>query len=79
MYRTSDFRQKEVINVTDGKRLGFISDVEVNLERGVIEAIVVPGQRRFFGLFGNESDYVIPWGNIAKIGDDIILVTTEAG
>ena len=34
MNRTSDFRQKEVININDGKRLGFVCDVEINLKSG---------------------------------------------
>lgn len=74
MLRAGDLRQKEVINVADGMRLGFVSDVEVNFEDGNIEAIVVPGQGRFMGLFGKESDYVIPWKDIMRVGDDIILV-----
>ena len=39
MNRSSDFRQKEVINISDGKRLGFVSDVEIDLEEGKIDAI----------------------------------------
>jgi len=42
MNRTSDFREKEVINIKDGRRLGFVSDVEINLQSGRIEAIVIP-------------------------------------
>lgn len=32
------------------------------------------GRCRFFGLFGREEDFIIPWEAIDKIGDDIILV-----
>ncbi|OPZ90992.1 MAG: PRC-barrel domain protein [Firmicutes bacterium ADurb.Bin419] len=74
MNRTSDFRQKEVINISDGRRLGFVCDVEINLETGRLDAIVIPGEGRFFGLFGKDGDYVIPWSKIKKIGEDIILV-----
>jgi len=74
MNRTSDFRQKEVINIVDGKRLGFVCDVEINLDSGRLEAIVIPGEGRFLGFFGKGSDYVIPWSKIRKIGEDIILV-----
>lgn len=44
MNRTSDFRQKEVININDGKRLGFVCDVEINLNSGKLESIVIPGE-----------------------------------
>lgn len=74
MNRTADFRQKEVINMSDGKRLGFVRDVEINLESGKLDAIVIPGEGRIFGLFGKDNEYVIPWSKIKKIGEDIILV-----
>lgn len=77
MNRSSDFRQKEVINVADGRRLGFISDVEINLEDGKIEAIIIPGSGRLFGLIGKDSELVIPWDRIRKVGEDIILVEME--
>ncbi|NLL04652.1 MAG: YlmC/YmxH family sporulation protein [Clostridiaceae bacterium] len=74
MNRTSDFRQKEVINISDGRRLGFVCDVEINLESGKLDAIVIPGEGRIFGFFGKDNEYVIPWSKIKKIGEDIILV-----
>ena len=65
---------KEVICVCDGRRLGFISDAKVKLPEGLIEAIIVPGPCRFFGLFGRRDDYVIPWNCICRMGPDIVLV-----
>lgn len=72
--RFSDLRCKEVVNVTDGCRLGYVNDLEIELENGRVLAIIVPGPCRFFGLFGREVDYVIPWPCIRRIGSDIILV-----
>lgn len=77
MNRSADFRQKEVININDGRRLGFVCDVEIDFESGRIEAIVIPGGGRLFGLIGKEKDYVIPWDRIKKIGEDIILVDMD--
>jgi len=74
MNRTSDFRQKEVINISDGRRLGFVCDVEINLETGKLDAIVIPAEGRLFSFFGKDNYYVIPWSKIKKIGEDIILV-----
>jgi len=74
MVKTTDLREKEVINVRDGTRIGFISDLEVNLEKGTIEAIILPGPGRILGLFGKNQDYVIRWQNIVRIGSDVILV-----
>ena len=75
--RVTDLRCKEVINVTDGLRLGFVSDVEILLPEGKVLALVVPGPCRFFGLLGRKDDVVIPWTCIRRIGSDIILVELE--
>jgi len=77
MYRTADLKQKEVINVADGRRLGFVCDVEIDLESGRIEATVLPGGGRLFGIIGRDSEFIIPWDRIKKIGEDIILVDMD--
>lgn len=74
MLKTSDLKLKEVINVLDGKRLGAITDIEIDIETGRLTAIVVPGPGKFLGLFGRNEDIVIPWDKINKIGMDVILV-----
>ena len=75
--RIADLRCKEVINVCDGRRLGFIYDVELDAATGRVLTLVVPGPCRFFGLFGREDDYLLPWDCISRIGDDIILIETK--
>jgi len=75
--KISDFQTKDVINIVDGKKLGQISDLELDLRQGRIESIVVPNSPRFFGLFGGATDVVIPWKNIVKIGADVVLVKLE--
>ena len=69
-----DFKHKEVINITDGKRLGFVQDVTADLSTGVITSIIVPGNTKLFNMFSGNNDIVIPWQNIKCIGDDVILV-----
>ena len=70
----NDLKEKEVINIADGARLGFVTDVEIDLEEGKILALVVEGAYRFFGLFGKSADVVIKWENINKIGSDFIFI-----
>jgi YlmC/YmxH family sporulation protein len=72
--RIADLRCREVINIHNGFRLGFVSDVIINIATGQIGAFVVPGPCRFFGLFGREDDYIIPWECITRIGEDIVLI-----
>lgn len=70
-----DFKHKEVINICDGKRLGYVQDVCADLETGRITSIIVPGgTNKFMTLFSNANDIVIPWEKIKCIGEDLILV-----
>ena len=69
-----DFRHKEVINIKDGKRLGYVQDVCANLETGRITSIIVPGSKKLMSMFAREDDIVIEWEKIKCIGEDIILV-----
>ena len=68
---------KEVICVSDGRRLGYVADVCVEIPGGNITAIVVPGPSRCCGLLGPGDDYIIPWCRIVRIGPDIVLVDTN--
>ena len=72
--RKGDLRCKDVINICTGMRMGFVCDVIVNTVTGQLVAIVLPGQCRFFGIFGREDDIIVPWDCIRRIGDDIILI-----
>jgi YlmC/YmxH family sporulation protein len=74
MPRISDFQTKEVVNVENGKRLGHIGDLDVNLSSGKIDHLIIPGSGKIMGLFGKEDDIVVPWNNIVRIGADVILV-----
>ncbi len=76
--KISDFQSKDVINIVDGKKLGHISDLELDLRQGRIDSIVVPQYTKVFGLFGsNGTEIVIPWRSIVKIGADVVLVRME--
>ena len=83
MIKISELQSKDVVSIADGKRLGQIGDLDIDLENGMIRAIIVPGQGKFLGMFGNGQDYVIPWSQIVKIGADVVLVemrpTPESG
>ena len=75
--RVSELRYKEIINVSDGSRYGWVGDVEVDLDSGQVRALVVPGRLRLFGLLGREEDRYIPWDRVRRFGEDIILVEQE--
>ncbi|MCL2433418.1 MAG: YlmC/YmxH family sporulation protein [Clostridia bacterium] len=73
MERYIDFSAKEVVNIRVGKRLGRVVDLHINARDGVILAVVVLDDRRR-GLFRGRDEYIVPWQQICKVGDDVILV-----
>ena len=72
--RIRELRRKEVINITDGGRLGFVGDVDLRMPDGQTAALIVYGPARFFGLFGRGEEYYVPWDYVQKFGDDIVLI-----
>ena len=73
----SDLRQKDVINICDGKRLGKPLDLLLN-EHACIEALLVPSQGGFLSLLKGERDgTAISWNRVRRIGDDVILVDLD--
>lgn len=74
MVKISEFQIKDVVNISDGKKLGNIGDIDIDLTTGKIEAIIITGSSRMLGFFGKNEEVVIPWKNILKIGHDVILV-----
>ena len=70
----TDMRYKEVINSSNGSRLGNVCDVEVDTCNGRLVAIVIYGNSKYFGLFGRTPDIRICWEDIEVIGEDTILV-----
>ncbi len=77
--RLSDLGEKEIINITDGCRYGDLNEAELLFEERTakIKAILVPEHRSrlFFGGISNMIQ--IPWPNIKRIGEDIIIVETD--
>lgn len=73
---TLELRNKEVVNISDGVRLGYPSDFEFNVLDGRISALIVPRGGGFLGFFHGD-DIVIPWRAIECIGEDAILVRLD--
>ena len=75
-----DLRQKDVINTCNGASLGKPMDLEFCPADGRISALVVPCEFSLTALLrGERCGIVIPWENICKIGDDVILVDVGMG
>ena len=72
--RITDMHDKEVINICDGTRLGYVDDIEVDTCTAQIVSIVIFGRNKLLGLLGREADIVIHWKDIEVIGDETVLV-----
>ena len=75
--RICDLRQKDVINCRDGKCIGHIWDIEMDICQGRICNIIVPGPACICGIFGGEFEYVIPFSCIKRIGVDVVIVDID--
>ena len=73
----SDLRYKEVVDIKTGTRMGYVCDAEFDETEGRMLSLITPGRAKYFGLFGREDDYILPWSCIARMGSDIILVELE--
>lgn len=68
-----ELREKEVVNITDGKKLGRILDMALTCSGNVL-GIIVPGEKKFFKNISGDESIFVPWKNIVKIGEDAILI-----
>lgn len=76
----SELQMKEVVMIHNGKRLGFIDDLEIEEESGHITAIIIVERQIKGGAFFNKpTERIINWEQIVTIGADIILVKEWEG
>ncbi|MES9780541.1 YlmC/YmxH family sporulation protein [Bacillus thuringiensis] len=75
--RISELQMKDVINISDGKKIGNIGDIEIDMNTGQVCSVIISKQTRMLGIFGKDVEIVIPWKEIVKIGEDVILVRVD--
>jgi YlmC/YmxH family sporulation protein len=73
----TQLRQMEVIDISEGKRLGFISDIIFDDDIKGIEYVVIPPQSSVFSIFRKKDEIFVKWESIKVIGIDIILVNMD--
>lgn len=77
LMRVCELREKEVINVCDGEKLGNVCDVDFDVKTGRICSLIIPGPCKVFGILGRDHEYIIPYECVKRIGTDVILVEVE--
>lgn len=77
--RLNDLQCKDVVNVCNGCKLGFVSDVRLNEACLCVEALIVcaTGFRDCFKFFAKPQEICIPMCQVVSIGEDVILVNVS--
>lgn len=73
----SELKNKEVVNVKNGLKIGYVDDIEIDTLSSSVISLVVYGRPRCMGILGREDDVIIKCSNIELIGEDTILVRFE--
>ena len=73
-----DIKRKEVIDISNGERLGYIDDAVIDIQTSTLESLVIYGRNKLFGLLGKEDDISIPCSKIKVIGNEVVLVDLES-
>jgi YlmC/YmxH family sporulation protein len=81
LVKISELRELDVVSMWDGRRMGPIVDIEIDLDAGVVKALVLPEEAGggLSGFFKRSKDIVIPWDWIYRIGTDVILIESRQG
>lgn len=74
LVKASDLRMKDVVNTVDGRRLGYVYDLDVDVKTGQILSIYLPGPGGWLWFMGRGADIEIPWNKVVKVGVDVVLV-----
>ena len=69
-----ELREKEIVNVVDGRKLGRVCDVVLCYPEYKWIGIVAPSSNSIF----KREQVLIEQKNIVKIGEDVILVNLNA-
>ena len=75
--RIDELKNRQVVCIDNGYVLGYIGDIELDTTTGRLISIVIFGNLRVFGLLGREKDIIIPFEDIAVIGNETVLVRTN--
>ena len=76
MYTLHDICNRNVINMEKGVIIGTVDDLVFDAENARVEALMIYGRARLFGLLGRDSDVRVAWDEILSIGQDVIMVST---
>ena len=77
LFTLEELKEKEIVNLNDGKCFGFADDVLIDCETRKTVALIIYGKLKFFGILGREEDISVSWDKIETIGEDTVLVNVR--
>ena len=75
--KLSLLQKKDIINISDGTKIGNIIDINIDPYNGKIDSLVIEKSTFVFNPFTNRGEFVIRFNQIEKIGEDVIIVRLE--
>ena len=72
----SEFQNKDVVNLADGKKIGSIVDCKIEPGEGKIISFLIQPIHGVFSFRGSNK-LEIKYENISKIGEDVILINYQ--
>lgn len=77
MARLRTLKKKEVINLEDGRRIGYVHDADVDLQDGSIKALIVRVRSSYLTGEGRNRELIIPYDRVVRSGGDVVIVRAE--
>ncbi len=74
--RLSQIGGKEIVNLNTGERLGMVAEADLVIDQvtGNILRLLIPEERHQFLMFGERRFIEVPWKDVKKIGNDMIII-----
>ncbi len=77
MLTMKELRRKDVIGITDGKRIGRVTDIVFDEETRQVTTLVIGVRRPWFGLLESEETRNVPYDRVRTMGRDVILLEED--
>ncbi len=75
MLKNFDLKQKRVIDVDTAEAIGYIKDIDIDIETGKIKSVSIPC-RGIFGMFRKKS-VSVPWERVIAIGKEFVIIKRD--
>lgn len=75
--RLSELQNKNLVNVSNGKNIGNIIDVNIDYQSGNIKSFIIESKGSILTFLNKDNDMEVKWNDIQKIGEDVILVNMQ--